>query len=95
MSNVCMLSRHSYKRRLARLVRETPPRLIWPLLTNVRADVPVLRAGFPISADIFRAHRQRSEIDAEEAAESLYDLVEKAPSYWQDLNEPVDRVLTT
>ncbi|KAJ7233121.1 hypothetical protein B0H12DRAFT_180043 [Mycena haematopus] len=39
--------------------------------------------------------RERSDVEAEEAAESLYDLVEKAPSYWQDLNEPVDGVLTT
>ncbi|KAJ6567193.1 hypothetical protein DFH09DRAFT_1363383 [Mycena vulgaris] len=44
---------------------------------------------------IFRAHREKGETDAEEAAESLYDLVEKAPSYWQDLNDPVDHVLTT
>ncbi|KAJ6627504.1 hypothetical protein B0H10DRAFT_1994910 [Mycena sp. CBHHK59/15] len=44
---------------------------------------------------VFRAHRERSEIDAEEAAESLYDLVEKAPSYWQDRNDPVDHMLTT
>ncbi|KAJ7367965.1 hypothetical protein DFH08DRAFT_829921 [Mycena albidolilacea] len=50
---------------------------------------------FPAYEHFFRAHRQRSETDAEEAAESLYDLVEKAPSYWQDLNEPVDCVLTT
>ncbi|KAJ6539023.1 hypothetical protein B0H19DRAFT_1176767 [Mycena capillaripes] len=50
---------------------------------------------FPAYEHIFQAHRQRSELDAEEAAESLYDLVEKAPSYWQDLNEPVGRILTT
>ncbi|KAJ7162551.1 hypothetical protein C8R43DRAFT_990633 [Mycena crocata] len=44
---------------------------------------------------IFRAHSRNSQIHAEEAAESLYDLVEKAPSYWQDLNDPVDHILTT
>lgn len=47
------------------------------------------------TTDIFRAHRKKSELDAEEAAESLYDLVEKAPSYWQDLNDPVEHMLTT
>ncbi|KAJ7499248.1 RNA polymerase I-specific transcription-initiation factor-domain-containing protein [Mycena latifolia] len=52
---------------------------------------------FPAYDHIFRAHRNKSETDAEEAAtaESLYDLVEKAPTYWQDLKDPVDHVLTT
>ncbi|KAJ7122766.1 hypothetical protein C8R44DRAFT_704467 [Mycena epipterygia] len=50
---------------------------------------------FPAYDHIFRVHREKRETDAEEAAESLYDLVEKAPSYWQDLNDPVDHILTT
>ncbi|KAJ6516226.1 hypothetical protein C8R45DRAFT_889673 [Mycena sanguinolenta] len=41
--------------------------------------------------------RRRELDDADEAAEAeaLYDLVEKAPAFWQDLNEPVENVLTT
>ncbi|KAJ7688411.1 hypothetical protein B0H17DRAFT_657363 [Mycena rosella] len=50
---------------------------------------------FPAYDYIFRAYRKKSETDAEEAAESLYDLVEKAPTFWQDLNDPVDHVLTS
>ncbi|KAJ6510161.1 hypothetical protein C8R47DRAFT_784787 [Mycena vitilis] len=70
-----------------------------PLL---REEISLLGSPDPETVDmspayehIFQTHRRRSNIDAEEAAESLYDLVEKAPSYWQELNEPVDRILTT
>ncbi|KAJ7087172.1 hypothetical protein B0H15DRAFT_781592 [Mycena belliarum] len=50
---------------------------------------------FPAYDHIFRVHSHEKGMDAEEAAESLYDLIEKAPSYWQDFNGPVDQVLTT
>ncbi|KAJ7781591.1 hypothetical protein B0H16DRAFT_1498983 [Mycena metata] len=51
----------------------------------------------PTTVDMVPAYEHifHQQGDAEEAAESLYDLVEKAPSFWQELNEPVDRVLTT
>ncbi|KAJ7283465.1 hypothetical protein C8J57DRAFT_1292640 [Mycena rebaudengoi] len=44
---------------------------------------------------IFHGQDQKNKMDEEDAAESLYDLVEKAPSYWQDLNDPVVHMLTT
>lgn len=75
--------------------RMNPPWLTCFRLTNVSIYLLSRLGAQQLAVDIFQTHRQQSEVDAEEAAESLYDLVEKAPSYWQDLNEPVDRVLTT
>lgn len=48
-----------------------------------------------ILTGIFREDHQKIEKDDEEAAESFYDLVEKASSYWQDMNEPVDYTITS
>ncbi|KAJ7667681.1 hypothetical protein DFH06DRAFT_1183265 [Mycena polygramma] len=77
-------------------------RRLHALLPLLREEISLLGSPDPETVDmspayehIFQTHRRRSDIDAEEAAESLYDLVEKAPSYWQELNEPVDRILTT
>ncbi|KAJ7638505.1 hypothetical protein FB45DRAFT_826943 [Roridomyces roridus] len=48
-----------------------------------------------VYAQISQTYREESDLDAAAAAESLYDLVEKAPSYWQDLNDPVEHMLTS
>ncbi|KAJ7047696.1 hypothetical protein C8F04DRAFT_1059775 [Mycena alexandri] len=64
---------------------------------HLREEPSSLGSSEPTTVDMVPAyeHISHPRSDAEEAAESLYDLVEKAPSFWQDLNEPVDRVLTT
>ncbi|KAF8211474.1 hypothetical protein K438DRAFT_1709725 [Mycena galopus ATCC 62051] len=50
----------------------------------------------PAYEHFFLTHRPRREHELEvDEAEALYDLVEKAPSFWQDLNEPVEKVLTS
>ncbi|KAJ7774188.1 RNA polymerase I-specific transcription-initiation factor-domain-containing protein [Mycena maculata] len=65
------------------------------LREDVSSQEPTTTDMSPAYNHIFRAHRKKSEVDAEETAESLYDLVEKAPLYWQDLNDPVEYMLTT
>jgi hypothetical protein len=95
MFSVCIPNQLSYGRMLVRWGHTSSPRLICSKLTTVRKSHRCAEVPYQIHSDIFRAHRVKGEIDAEEAAESLYDLVEKAPSYWQDLNDPVEHALTT
>lgn len=57
-----------------------PARFNWSLLT--------------ISSEIFRVQHDAAGTP-EEDAEAVYQTIEKMPSFWQDMNEPVENMLLT
>lgn len=50
---------------------------------------------FTKSLDIFRIHREETQLVAEQTGEAVYDLLEQMPSYWQEADVPVEHMITT
>ncbi|KAK7061434.1 60S ribosomal protein [Favolaschia claudopus] len=80
----------SWSREVKRLAAQAP-HLREETSSLGRQEPPVVDLS-PALEHFFRPQR---EMDDEQAAETLYDLVEKAHSFWQDVDPALDRVLTT